>query len=291
MNGRIRFGVTLPQFTSDPKRFITGALKAAEAGFDSVWVFDHLWPLGADRDRPILECWTTLSWLAARTDLHVGTLVTRASLRHPALVAKMAATVAEIAPGRVTIAIGSGDRLNRAENESYGIPYYRGGERVRQLVSTVEVVQRYLKAPHATLHDEFVDIEELPSSPRLSTPAKVWVGGRSRELLEVAGRIADGWNGWGANIDAFSTDAETVKRIAGERPFEISWAGRVVLADSDEAVPAVDDTETIAGGPRAIGDALRRIAEGGATHLIASVPSVAPDDYAALAGVVRSALD
>jgi len=284
---KIRFGVTLPQFTSDPDRFVAGALRAVEEGFDSVWVFDHMWPLGGDREKPILECWTALAWLAARTDLHVGTLVTRASLRHPALLAKMAATVADIAPGRTTIAIGSGDRMNRAENTSYGVPYYKGGTRVRHLISTLEVVQRYLKAGTATLDDEFVSIDHLPSSPRSGSPPKVWVGGRSPELLEVAGRIADGWNGWGADIDAFGRDAKTVREIAGDREFEVSWAGQVVLASSDDDAPAADPSQAIAGGPRTIRDALSRLVDAGATHLIASVPSVRLDDYSALASVVR----
>jgi len=285
---RIKFGVTLPQFTSDPDRFVSGALRAVEEGFDSVWVFDHLWPLGGDRERPILECWTALAWLAARTDLHIGTLVTRASLRHPALLAKMAATVAEVAPGRVTVAIGSGDRMNRAENESYGVPYFTGGARVRHLISVLEVVQRYLRTGEATLHDEFVSIEALPASPRPSEAPKVWVGGRSQELLEVAGRIADGWNGWGGNVEAFRQDADTVAEIAGERPFEISWAGQVVLAATDDETPATDPTQAIVGGPRTVRDTLARLVDAGATHLIASVPSVTPDDYSALAAVVRS---
>jgi len=282
----VRFGVTLPQFTSDPDRFVSGALRAVEEGFDSVWVFDHLWPLGADRERPILECWTSLAWLAARTDLHIGTLVTRSSLRHPALLAKMAATVAEIAPGRVTIAIGSGDAINRAENEAYGAPYFSGGTRVRQLISTLEVVQRYLKAGEATLDDEFVTVDGLPASPRPPQPPAVWVGGRSRELLEVAGRLADGWNGWGGDVDAFAQDAAIVKRVAGDRAFEVTWAGQVVLADTDEAA-GDHPAGTVAGGPRRIRDVLSRLVDAGARHLIASVPSVQPDDYSALAGVVR----
>ena len=59
----VAIGVTLPQFTGDPERFLDGVRRAEELGFDSVWVFDHLWPLGGNRERPILECWTALSYL------------------------------------------------------------------------------------------------------------------------------------------------------------------------------------------------------------------------------------
>lgn len=289
----IRFGVTLPQFTSDPRRFAAGAERARELGFDSVWVFDHIWPLGGTRDQPILECWSALAWLAAATDLHIGTLVTRSSLRQPALVGKMAATVGEIAPGRMTIAIGSGDHMNRDENESIGAPYYSGSARIRQLVSTVEVVQRFLKVPEVTFQDEFVDIRALPSTPRVTPLPAVWVGGRSDEILEVAGRVADGWNGWGANVEAFAADAAKVRTIAGERPFEISWAGQIVLgAPSPGRLPGHGDpTDRIEGPPEAVTAVLQRVIQAGATHLVASIPSVTPDDYAALAEVMQGVKD
>ena len=104
---------------------VDGAHRAREAGLDSVFVFDHLWPLTGGKERPIFESWTTLAHIAAVTDtMDIGTLVTRSSLRHPAVLAKMAATVASIAPGRLIVAIGSGDEMSRPENEAYGIPYF-----------------------------------------------------------------------------------------------------------------------------------------------------------------------
>ena len=285
----IRFGVTLPQFTSDPQRFAAGAERAGDLGFDSVWVFDHIWPLGGGAEQPILECWSSLAWLAEKTDLHVGTLVTRSSLRHPALLGKMAATVAEIAPGRMTIAIGSGDEMNRAENESIGASYYEGGERIRQLVSTVEVVQRFLNLPEVSLDDEFASVNALPATPKPPSAPAIWVGGRSIEILEVAGRIADGWNGWGANPDGFAADATRVRALAQGRPFEISWAGQVVLEEpsADRRPAHGSPADRLAGSPEEIAAALGRVVAAGATHLIASVPSVTPEDYEGLAEVAR----
>ena len=234
-------------------------------------------------DRPVLS--------APRTSLQIGTLVTRASLRHPALLAKMAATVAAIAPKRLIVTIGSGDRLNKPENESFGLPYYKGGERVAQLVSTLEVMQRYLKTPSATLEDDFVQVRDLFSSPPGDPPPRVWVGGRSVELLEVAGRIADGWNGWGANLETFATDAAQIRALAGDRPFEISWAGQVMLAPSDTAARGKlgdrDPVQFVVGGPATVATELRRAIDGGATHLIVALPDAGTQGaFEALAGAV-----
>lgn len=272
-----KIGVTLPQFTDDAQRFISGAQEAEALGFDSMWLFDHLWPLGGKRERPILECWTALSYVAEATSTaDVGTLVTRSSLRHPVVLAKMAATVSAIAPERLIVALGSGDHMNKAENTAFGAPFYDGAERSAQLVSTLETVSRFLKTDRVTRHDGFVDVEGLPSSPRTTPPAKVWVGGRSVEALEVAGRMADGWNGWGANLDAFAQDARKVSALAGSRPFEISWAGQVILAGSDAAARSKlgdrDPAQFVAGGPETVRAALSRAITAGASHLIVALP-------------------
>ena len=287
----IRFGVTLPQFTDEPERFISGARRARDLGFDSVWVFDHLWPLGGNKERPILECWTALGYLStAVPDIGIGTLVTRSSLRTPALLAKMAATVGTIAPGRLIVGVGSGDELNKAENVAFGGPFHAGADRVGQLVSTLEVLQRYLKTERAELDDDFVRVS-IPSSPRSSEAVPVWLGGRSVEVLEVAGRIADGWNGWGANLDAFVEDAAKVRSVAGTRAFEISWAGQVMLAGTDEAAREAlgdrDPTQFVTGGPETIRRGFSRAIEAGATHLIAALPTAGrPGAYEALAEAI-----
>jgi alkanesulfonate monooxygenase SsuD/methylene tetrahydromethanopterin reductase-like flavin-dependent oxidoreductase (luciferase family) len=147
---KVLFGTTLPQFSGDIDAFKRAVDRVAELGFDSVWVFDHLWPLSGGKDRPILESWTSLAWLAEKTDLRVGTLVTRSSLRNPAVLAHMASTVAAIAPARLTVAIGSGDEMSRDENEAFGIPYWEGEERIAQLASTVRVVRSHLEGSAVT---------------------------------------------------------------------------------------------------------------------------------------------
>jgi alkanesulfonate monooxygenase SsuD/methylene tetrahydromethanopterin reductase-like flavin-dependent oxidoreductase (luciferase family) len=288
----VRIGVTLPQFSDARATFLDGARRAVDLGFDSLWVFDHLWPLSGERERPILECWSTLAFLAeATTEVGIGSLVTRASLRHPVLLAKAAATVAAIAPGRLSIGLGSGDHLNEGENDSFGAPYYTGTERMEQLVATVTLMQRFFQEKAVTLDEHFVSVSDLPTSPVLPVAPSVWLGGRSAELLELAGRLAGGWNGWGANLDAFVEDAARVRAIAGERPFEISWAGQVILGDDDSdaaaRLGARDPAQYVTGGPETIRTELERAITAGAGHLIVALPAAAkPGAYEALAETV-----
>lgn len=289
-------GATLPQFTDDPERFLDGARHAEEVGLDSIWVFDHIWPLSGGRDRPVIECWTALAWVAAVTErIKIGTLVTRSSLRHPALLAKEAATVAAIAPGRVTVAIGSGDDASRPENESYGITYIEGEERIRQLTSTVRVMHAFLNQDRIDADDEFVKLDGLPASPTTEPPAKVWVGGRSDDVLEVAGLVADGWNGWGGTPKRFAQDAATVADYAKDRPVELSWGGLVTIAGSDEAARERfgdrSDKGWIVGGPETVAERLQGFVDAGARHVVVTAPDPSkPDVYELLAEKVRPAL-
>lgn len=289
-------GTTLPQFTDDPDRFIAGAKRAEELGLDSIWLFDHLWPLTGGSSRPIIECWTALAWIAAETtSIRIGTLVTRSSLRHPAVLAKMAATVGAVAPGRLTVTIGSGDELSRGENEAFGIPYFAEDERIEQLLSTVRLVHSFLNAPSVDQHDPFVDIDGLVTAPLPSPAPDVWVGGRSDEVLEIAGTVAEGWNGWGGGAKRFAQDAATVAGYAGERPVEISWGGLVMLGQDDRAAADKmgkrDGKGWLVGGPETVAARLRQFVEVGARHVIATFPDPSTEGvYELLAEEVKPRL-
>jgi alkanesulfonate monooxygenase SsuD/methylene tetrahydromethanopterin reductase-like flavin-dependent oxidoreductase (luciferase family) len=268
----VKLGVTLPQFSGDVGRLSETAQAAEELGLDSLWVFDHLWPLSGGKERPILEGWTTLSWLAAQTTrIGVGTLVTRSSLRHPAVTAKMAATVAQVAPGRVTIAVGSGDNLSRAENEAFGLPYHEGSERSAQLRSTVEVLQRFFRDGAVEQGDDFVALHDLPPSPRPDIPPKIWVAGRSKPVMSVAADLADGWNGWQGSPQGFAEDRAGLVSRTGGREFEFSWGGLVVLgaddADATTRLGKRDPGGFVVGGPETTALRLNAFVDAGAEHL------------------------
>lgn len=291
----IKLGVTLPQFTSDRERLVDSAQAAEELGLDSMWVFDHLWPLGGPKTRPIYESWTTLAYLAVKTHrIQIGTLVSRSTLREPALLAKMAATLEAIAPGRLVIAIGSGDELSRAENEAFGIPYVGGEDRVPQLMAALECVRECLDRPVADVETPYHRIERLPTSPRPVAPPPIWAGGRSSEILAAAGAACSGWNAWAASPEEFEREGRVVRAAAGDRAVELSWGGQVIVAEDDAGARAVlgdrPAGEFIMGAPETVAGRLRALVEAGAEHLIAAFPTAGPASYGSLAGPVRKLL-
>lgn len=282
-----RLGVTLAQFTDDASAFADGAARAEELGFDSLWVFDHLWPLGAKK-RPILEGWTSLSWLAAATaGVTIGTLVTRSSLRHPAVLAKMAATVSEVAPGRVVVGIGSGDAASSAENLAFGLPYWSGDDRMDQLASTVDVLHRFREGTSVTFSDDFAEIDDLPAAPG-PRDYSIWVGGRSVDALDLAGRLADGWNAWAASPEEFSQAASAL--LDAGRHVEPTWGGQVVVAETDEAaherLGKRNPARYVTGSPETVARYLARLVDAGAEHLVLATPFASdPRSYELLAEV------
>src|SRR5262245_45041864 len=102
------FGLFLPQLRMSFDTIVERTLAAEAAGFDSVWLMDHMAPPGMPH-HDSFEGWTLASALAARTStIRIGHLVTCAPFRHPALLAKMAATVDVLSDGRLDLGLGWG---------------------------------------------------------------------------------------------------------------------------------------------------------------------------------------
>ena len=207
----MKIGIVLPQHDSDPQILRRCVSEAKESGIDSIWVADHL--MGRDDpSRPILEGWTSLVAIAAQTDLQVGTLVLRAGLRPPRLIAEMFATLSSIATGGVIAGIGIGDDGVIREQSSYGIAFPPRAERVAHARQTMESIVRH--APGV----------------------KIWIGGSSLEAMGLAAE-AGGWNLWGAPQE-FAPALQTLKEAARGRHVETSWGGSF---PGDKALDALRD--------------------------------------------------
>src|SRR5467141_1181694 len=109
-------------------------------GWDAACVTDHFMPNTKDRAGDALECWTTLAALAPLVPrMRIGTIVVGNTYRHPAVVAKMAATVDVISGGRLLLGLGGAWQEN--EHQAYGIPFYTVRERLERLDEACAVIR------------------------------------------------------------------------------------------------------------------------------------------------------
>jgi probable F420-dependent oxidoreductase len=223
----MRFGLSLPHYGfSLPSGEISfpdaagWAKRAEDLGFDSVWVSDHFFysfaRYGAG-PAPIasLEPITTLAGIAAVTDrIRLGTLVLCAAFRHPALLARAAASIDVLSGGRFDLGLGAG--WMREEFDAFGYRFGSTGERFAALEESLEVMKLLFAGEAVTYDGPTVTLREAVLAPAPSRPA-LWVGGKGGpRLLRLAARLADGWNVvWRASPDAYAEKAH-LARVACE---------------------------------------------------------------------------
>ncbi|HEX7256038.1 MAG TPA: LLM class flavin-dependent oxidoreductase [Gaiellaceae bacterium] len=135
-------------------------------------------------NRPATDAWTQLAALAARTaSLRLGTLVSPVTFRHPAVVAKSAATVDHLSGGRVEVGMGAGWMAE--EHERFGISFPETSERLRMLAEHVEHVDRQLR--------------EDPLVVQQPRPPLIVGGSAGRGTADPAARFADEYNTFGVD--------------------------------------------------------------------------------------------
>ncbi|MGH2641816.1 MAG: LLM class flavin-dependent oxidoreductase [Actinomycetota bacterium] len=202
----MRFGLSLPHYGfSLPSGEISfadaagWARRAEELGFDSVWVSDHFFysfaRYGAD-PAPIgsLEPLTTLAGIAAVTHrVRLGTLVLCSAFRHPALLARIAASIDLLSDGRLDLGLGAG--WMREEFDAFGYRFGAVGERFDVLEESLDVVGRLFGGDPVTFDGPTVTLRDAVLAPARERPPALWVGGKGGpRLLRLAARLADGWN-------------------------------------------------------------------------------------------------
>jgi alkanesulfonate monooxygenase SsuD/methylene tetrahydromethanopterin reductase-like flavin-dependent oxidoreductase (luciferase family) len=236
-------GLILPLFSGDPDRVASFARRAEALGYDGVFAFDHFFPPGAPTDRASLEAFASLSAVAAATErVTVGTLVTRASIRPAGLLAKMAAGVDDISGGRMVLGIGTGDPIDQPEHQAYGLTYLEKGERREHLIETVRAVKALFAGSPWPGGGRIPPVSG-PLLPRPVAPGgpPVWVGGFADEVVRIAAREADAWNGWGMSIPEFARKANLLWEAAEGRDVAATWAGIVLVGeDEDDASRLLD---------------------------------------------------
>jgi probable F420-dependent oxidoreductase len=169
------------------------ALQAEAAGFDSLWLYDHLLyrPEGQGTVG-IWECWTTISALAEATKrVELGTLVVCNSFRNPAILAKMAITLDEVSDGRFILGLGAG--WNEAEYKAFGIPFDHRTDRFEEAIQIIKPLLREGRVDFAGTYYQARDCEIKPRGPRPAGPPLL-IGTTGPRMLRLTAQHADMWN-------------------------------------------------------------------------------------------------
>ena len=188
----IPIGLNLTTVGVDSRWWLDSARAAEAAGFSGVWAWDHFISQGRDKTTPVLECWTTLIGAAAATErIHVGSFVTNVMNRHPAVLARMLATLQEQSGGRVELAIGVGG--NAAEEEAYGISFPPAPERVGVLEEAVAVLRLLWSGGPVSFDGRFFHLADAWAHPTPQPVPRIIIGGEKPAGARLAARVGDGW--------------------------------------------------------------------------------------------------
>ena len=277
-------------------------LHADANGYDSAWTWDHLIALHGDLDDPHYEGWTLLAALAALTShVQIGHLVTANTLRHPALLAKMAATVDHVSNGRVVVGIGTG--YYAEEHDRFGIPLPDKVTRAAMLRESIQVLKGLWAPGRLTFAGEHYRITDAPASPKpVNGTIPLLLGGAGERMLRLTAQEAAIWNlpdgQYGIDLERLRTKVEALERYCdeiGRDPAEIEKTMALALfVDSDAAalqrryaafqamVPwdeATTRRHVVIGTPDQVVEQLQGFADVGLDHFMLSlVPGVNYED-------------
>lgn len=222
-------------------------LRAEDAGFDDLWIDDHLLSDEADWPDPKLEGWTTLAAVAAVTQrARLGLMVGANTLRNPGLVAKMATTVDHVSGGRAILGIGSG--WFEREHQAFGFDFGSGfGERLDRLVEAVPLLRRLLDGEEVTHEGRFYRFDRALCAPRpVQSRLPILIGGSGpKKTIPLIARSADMWNAYGTPDEMAAADAllRAACEAAGrdERAIERTTNVNVVIRDDRASAEAAWD--------------------------------------------------
>jgi probable F420-dependent oxidoreductase len=290
----MRIGIQLPEVEREVRwpEHLAIARAAEEAGFDSIWLGDHLLYRGDGRpERAPWEAWTLLSALAAATErVRLGPLVACAGFHPPGLIARMAATIDEVSGGRFVLGLGAG--WSEQEFRAFGIPY---DHRVSRFEESFAIVRGLLAGERVTLDGRFWRADDAVLLPRPARRTPLMIGSNGPRVLGIALPHADAWNTWyedyGNSAEGFAALNERISAAAleaGRAPREIERSACVLVildaAAGDRAV--TPEAPPLTGPPERIAERLCELAQAGADEAILVVSPITERSVRRLAEVL-----
>jgi alkanesulfonate monooxygenase SsuD/methylene tetrahydromethanopterin reductase-like flavin-dependent oxidoreductase (luciferase family) len=232
------------------RSFLDVARECEDLGYDSMFAFDHVIPIGSPVGTPMLDAFAGLAAAAAVTSsIRLVTLVARAGMRPVAMTVHLARSVAAVADGRFVLGLGSGDADSHREDALLDLPLTARARRTEVLRATVAAVR-----------------EGVPEVP-------VWLGGSSVAIRRLASEIADGWNSWATPVEQIANAGVLVR--------DVTWGNQILVArsaaEADERLAswmpgrgAVEREQAVTGGPAEVAARLLEVAAVGVSECFLS---------------------
>jgi probable F420-dependent oxidoreductase len=232
LSDRIELGVALSGSTASQVR--DTARRVEEAGFDSIWVGDHV-----SFHVPIFDSLTLLSVMAGATQRSaLGTSVYLMPLRHPTLVAKQISTLDQLSAGRVLFGIGVGGEFP-PEFEACGVPVSERGSRTDEGIEIARRLWTEDGVAHEGRHFQFGPVTLAPKPVQAGGPPII-VGGRKGPSMRRAGRLGDGYISHMCSAETYRGNLESIAHFAREAgreevPFQTAAFLFTILDDDYDA--------------------------------------------------------
>ncbi|WP_163568047.1 LLM class F420-dependent oxidoreductase [Fodinicola feengrottensis] len=239
---------TEPQQGASYDDLLAVAKKTEENGFDAFFRSDHFHKMGPISGLPgPSDAWTSLAGLARETSrIRLGTLVTSATFRHPAVLAVQVAQVDQMSGGRVEFGLGSG--WFEQEHQAFGLPFPALGERFERFAEQLELITGMWATPAGETynfdgkHYQLVDSPGLPKPAQSPRPPIIIGGAGKKKTPALAAKYADEFNVAFRDIDATTAQFDVVRDalVAAGRDKDalvLSYANTVAIG-KDEATVA-----------------------------------------------------
>jgi alkanesulfonate monooxygenase SsuD/methylene tetrahydromethanopterin reductase-like flavin-dependent oxidoreductase (luciferase family) len=279
------------QYTDWPSLLAAGQ-RADRLGFDTLWTWDHLYPIVGSHEGPIFEGWSVLTaWACATEHVRVGLMVGANTFREPALTAKIATTLDHISNGRAILGIGGA--WFETEHVAYGLAFGDGfPERLRWLGEALPIMRGMLHGERPTASGPRYSAKAVRNDPMpIQERMPLLIGGGGEQVtLKLVAKYGDANNVGGGIDNVRRKEAILVQHCetVGRDPSEIertTGLGTVIIRDSREEARKVQRAiferngnadlwkDQPVGTPEDVAERIAPLLDIGYRHLIAGFPS------------------